>query len=138
MTISNEYPLLMKRMKKYENYFWDEEFITLINQRICPYCNDTLTVTSLLKTCGCSFYLLGAPETLAYRKISEKAPKHNYNYDSGNTSLVCEECGCSDLKKDPSHAELTCPECGLVIQGPPAYASYVKISYDSFKGVIKS
>lgn len=131
--IPNEYPLLMRIVKEKPRYGWNKEFIKLINQRVCQYCNDNLTCKGILKTCKCSFYLLGSAETLAYSKISGKEPKHNYNYDTNNTSFVCEECGCSDLKKDQSRAELICPLCGLVIQGPPAYSSYIQISYDSFK-----
>ena len=133
--IPNGRTLLLKGMKKNKNFFWNTEFIKLINQKICPYCNDSLIVKGIFKQCRCSFYLLGAPETLAYSKISVKAPEHNYNYGDGNTSFICEECGNTDLKKDRKHAEVVCDICGLIIQGPPGYAGLKHISYDSFKGV---
>ena len=133
MTNPNEYPLFMRIVKKKSDYEWNSEFIKLINQKVCPYCENSLIVKGILKQCKCSFRLLGAAETLAYSKISEKAPKHDYNYNN-STTFVCDECGCSDLEKDKSRAELICKECGLVINGPPSYSSYIKISYDSFKG----
>lgn len=125
----------MRIVKEKPKYEWNTEFIKLIKQGICPYCNDNLTCKGISKKCKCSFYILGAPETLAFERISEKAPKHDYNYSDENTSFICDECGNSDLKKDRSRAEVVCSDCGLVIQGPPAYSSYIKISYDSFKGV---
>jgi len=115
------------------DYFWNTEFIELVNQKICPYCEAPLTVKGKLKTCKCSFYLLGSPEILAYEKIPSITDKqHNYHFkDDDKISFFCDECGNTDLIKDPSRGELIC-KCGLVVQGPPAYSSYRKISYDSF------
>jgi hypothetical protein len=114
-------------------YRWNSEFIKLINQRECPYCGKPLTVRRLCKGCKCSFYLLGAAETLAYERISENAPTNVY-YGDTLGSEICPDCGNTDFIEDHSRAEKICT-CGLVIQGPPAYSSYIKISYDSFKGV---
>lgn len=122
-------------MKGKPKYRWNSEFIKLVNEKICPYCDDSLVIKGILKQCHCSFYLLGAPETLAYERISENAPTNVY-YGDTLGSEICPECGNTDFIDDHKHAEKICT-CGLVITGPPSYCNFRKISYDSFKGVIE-
>jgi len=117
-------------MKGEVKYRWNKEFIKLIKESICPYCGDRLILKGVSKQCHCSFFLLGACETLAYERISRNAPLY---YGDTLGSEICPECGNTDFIVDPIRAETIC-HCGLVIHGPPSYSSYIKISYDSFNG----
>lgn len=104
-------------------FFWNKEFIKKVNQNTCPYCDEPLIVMGKTKKCECLFYLLGAVETLAYsiREISKKAPIINDN--------IYPECGGTNSKYDSKHDETYCVSCGLTLEGPPAYSSYIPIFY---------
>ncbi len=121
------------RWNNNSNKYWDKEFIELINQNICPYCKIPLKIKGIIKTCNCSFYLIGSPETLAYAQKSKKSLQHSYYYNQ-SSSIICIECGSTNTKKDTSRAEIIC-QCGLVIQGPPAYSNYKKISYENIREI---
>jgi ribosomal protein L32 len=109
-------------------YRWNKEFVTLINNNVCPYCEESLILKGITKQCQCSFYIIGACETLAFEKISQDAPIY---YGDALASEIC-ECGNTDFTEDFSRAETVCKKCGMVISGPPSYTSYRHISYDSF------
>jgi hypothetical protein len=132
------YNFFTEKMKDKPKYRWNSEFVTLINENVCPYCDDPLVVKGITKECHCSFYLIGACETLAYEVISQDAPIY---YGNERATEFCPECGTlsSDFIDDHKHAEKIC-KCGLVMQGPPSYSSWKHISYDSFnnpKGAVQ-
>lgn len=83
-------------MKDEPKYRWNSEFVKLINKRICPYCDNPLTVKGISKSCYCYFYLLGACETLVYERISQNAPVY---YGDTLGSEICPECGIKSTKQ---------------------------------------
>lgn len=110
-------------MDKKSKYFWNKSFVRLINNNICPYCEESLLIKGITKTCDCNFYIRGAPETLAFTEVkSENAPPIDNN--------TCPECLGFNFKYDDIRAETYCLDCGLVLEGPMAYCGgRIKLTY---------
>jgi ribosomal protein L37AE/L43A len=108
----------MSAVKGREKYTWDDEWYKLINQLICPYCENNLIKKGISKSCKCGLYVLGDAKSVSF-KLIKTLPK----------IIPLTDCTHANVQYDSKHDEDVCIKCGEVTSGPPAYCGYLPIKY---------
>lgn len=110
-------PQKKTKNKKKKEHLFDDEWLKLVLNGLCPECDGLLEKKGLLRVCTKykHIHIYGNPILVAYREKITKPKTPVKVVQHGK----CPECPSTDFIEDIKTGETICKKCGLVVSGPP-------------------